>query len=87
MVRELLEMRFNDSEIKRRVEGADTNRKKSLSWQFFASRLSEKLGVVLTSEQISSKYKKLKCEYRQGKEARTQTGNDGYEDDSAFWSI
>lgn len=34
-----------------------------------------------------NKYKKLKCEYRQGKTARQQTGNGGREDDSELWGI
>ncbi|KUF82264.1 hypothetical protein AM587_10000733 [Phytophthora nicotianae] len=36
---------------------------------------------------VANKYKKLKCEYRQGKEARTDTGNDGNEDESELWGI
>ncbi|KAI9980690.1 hypothetical protein PInf_010009 [Phytophthora infestans] len=87
MVVGLLDMRFKDEKVRRRVEKADTNKKKALAWQFFANRLSEKLEEVLTSEQVSSKYKKLKCEYRQGKSARSDTGNNGREDDSEIWGI
>ncbi|ETO99472.1 hypothetical protein F441_23115 [Phytophthora nicotianae CJ01A1] len=78
MIEALLDMRFKDDDVRLRVEKADTNRKKALAWQFFANRLSEKLEVVLTSDQ---------CEYRQGKEARTDTGNDGNEDESKLWGI
>ncbi|KAE8986661.1 hypothetical protein PR003_g18353 [Phytophthora rubi] len=87
MIAALLEMRFGDKEVKKRVERADTNRKKALAWQYFASRLSEHLNVVVTSDQVSNKYKKLKCEYRQGENARSQTGNDGREDDTELWGI
>ncbi|KAJ8514684.1 hypothetical protein ON010_g18649 [Phytophthora cinnamomi] len=87
MITALLDMRFKELDFKNRIENADTNRKKALAWQFFASRLSEKLDVVLTSDQVSNKYKKRKCEYRKGRPVRTQTGNDGREDDGAFWSI
>ncbi|KAF4147225.1 hypothetical protein GN958_ATG03635 [Phytophthora infestans] len=82
MIEALLDMRFKDDDVRLRVQNADTNRKKALAWQFFANRLSEKLEVVLSSDQVANKYKKLKCEYRQGREARTDTGNDGNEDEN-----
>ncbi|ETP16628.1 hypothetical protein F441_08809 [Phytophthora nicotianae CJ01A1] len=78
MVVDLLEMRFNDEEVKRRIESADTSMKKRLASQYFATRLSEKLNVVLSGTQ---------CEYRQGKSARSDTGNIGREDDSELWVI
>ncbi|ETN09136.1 hypothetical protein PPTG_11168 [Phytophthora nicotianae INRA-310] len=87
MIVDLLEMRFNDEEVKRRIESADTSMKKRLASQYFATRLSEKLNVVLSGTQVSTKYKKLKCEYRQGKSARSDTGNIGREDDSELWVI
>lgn len=87
MIEELLDMRFKDDDARLRVQNADTNRKKALAWQFFANRLSEKLEVVLSSDQVANKYKILKCEYRQGKEARTDTGNNGNEDESEIWGI
>lgn len=52
MIAALLEMRFGDKEVKKRVERADTNRTKALAWQYFASRLSEHLNVVVTSDQV-----------------------------------
>ncbi|ETP16616.1 hypothetical protein F441_08810, partial [Phytophthora nicotianae CJ01A1] len=51
MVVDLLEMRFNDEEVKRRIESADTSMKKRLASQYFATRLSEKLNVVLSGTQ------------------------------------
>ncbi|KAE9111329.1 hypothetical protein PF005_g10775 [Phytophthora fragariae] len=60
MIAALQEMRFGDKEVKKRVERADINRKKALAWQYFASRLSEHLNVVVTSDQFSNKNKKLK---------------------------
>ncbi|GMF29318.1 unnamed protein product [Phytophthora fragariaefolia] len=87
MVAALLDMRFGDEDVKKRVEAADTNLKKKLAWQLFAGRLSEALNVVLCGAQVLNKYKKLKCEYRQGKAARQQTGNDGHEEDTELWGI
>ncbi|KAL3671866.1 hypothetical protein V7S43_002534 [Phytophthora oleae] len=82
MFTELLNMRFSGD-----VESADTSMKKRLAWQYLASRLSEKLSIVLTGIQVATKYKKLKCEYRQGTAARNETGNEGREDVSEMWGI
>ncbi|RLN73548.1 hypothetical protein BBJ28_00013619 [Nothophytophthora sp. Chile5] len=87
MISALVEMRFSDEDVKERIESADTNLKKRLAWQHFADRISEKLNVVLTSDQVVGKYKKLKCDYRKGTSSRKKTGNDGNEDDSVLWSI
>ncbi|KAF4135885.1 hypothetical protein GN958_ATG14871 [Phytophthora infestans] len=87
MIEALLDMHFKDDDVRLRVKNADTNRKKALAWQFFANRLSEKLEVVLSSDQVANRYKKLKGEYRQGREARTDSGNDGNEDESELWGI
>ncbi|EEY56059.1 uncharacterized protein PITG_08829 [Phytophthora infestans T30-4] len=51
MIEALLDMHFKDDDVRLRVKNADTNRKKALAWQFFANRLSEKLEVVLSSDQ------------------------------------
>ncbi|KAE8997789.1 hypothetical protein PR001_g19494 [Phytophthora rubi] len=67
MVSSLLDMRFGDEEVKKRIDAADTNLKKKLAWQFFAGKLSESVKVVLSGDQVLNKYKKLKCEYRQAK--------------------
>ncbi|KAE9228135.1 hypothetical protein PF004_g11157 [Phytophthora fragariae] len=75
MVGELLRLRFDDAEVMRRLEGADTKTKKALAWQFFASKIPQALGVVLNQEQVSQKYRKLKCVYRKEKRAREATGN------------
>ncbi|KAE9205016.1 hypothetical protein PF002_g20453 [Phytophthora fragariae] len=61
MVAELLRLRFHDDQVKRRLEAADTNVKKALAWQLFANVLSQSLGMVIQQEQVSSKYRKLKC--------------------------
>ncbi|GMF47061.1 unnamed protein product [Phytophthora fragariaefolia] len=87
MAAALLDMRFGDEDVKKRFEAVDTNLKKTLAWQFFAGRLSEALNVVLCGTQVLNKYKKLKCEYRQGKAARQQTGNDEHEEDTELWGI
>lgn len=53
MVEELLHFRFSDGDVKRHLETADTKTKKTLAWQFFASVLSDSLGMVLIHEQVS----------------------------------
>ncbi|KAE9293310.1 hypothetical protein PF001_g18320 [Phytophthora fragariae] len=75
MVAELLRLRFHDDQVKRRLEAADTNVKKALAWQLFANVLSQSLGMVIQQEQVSSKYRKLKCVYRKERREITQTGN------------
>ncbi|KAG6602891.1 uncharacterized protein IUM83_06883 [Phytophthora cinnamomi] len=75
-------MRLGDEDVKKRIKTADTNLKKKLAWKVFSGRLSETLKVVFSGDQVLSKYKKLEREYRQGKSARRQTGNDGREDDT-----
>ncbi|OWZ19267.1 hypothetical protein PHMEG_0006517 [Phytophthora megakarya] len=56
MIQALLDKRFDDGEVKRRLDGTDTNLKKRLAWQYFASRLSESLNVILKGEQVSYIY-------------------------------
>ncbi|KAI9989177.1 hypothetical protein PInf_019316 [Phytophthora infestans] len=53
MVGELLRLRFSDGDVKRRLESADTRSKTALAWQYFASVLSQELGVVLNRDQVS----------------------------------
>ncbi|KAE9342336.1 hypothetical protein PF008_g10210 [Phytophthora fragariae] len=50
MVSSLLDMRFGDEEVKKRIDAADTNLKKKLAWQFFAGKLSESVKVVLSGK-------------------------------------
>ncbi|KAE9341680.1 hypothetical protein PF008_g10518 [Phytophthora fragariae] len=64
MIAELLRLRFTDGDVKRRIDSADTNTKKALAWQFFASVLSQSLGLVITQEQVYQKYRKLKSLYQ-----------------------
>ncbi|KAF4140547.1 hypothetical protein GN958_ATG10266 [Phytophthora infestans] len=64
MVGELLRLRFSDGDVKRRLESADTKTKTALAWQYFASVLSQELGMVLNRDQVSLKYRKLRCVYR-----------------------
>ncbi|GMF56268.1 unnamed protein product [Phytophthora fragariaefolia] len=52
MIAALLDMRFGDEDVKKRVEAAHTNLKKKLAWQFFAGRLSEALNVVICGTQL-----------------------------------
>ncbi|OWZ14107.1 hypothetical protein PHMEG_00012457 [Phytophthora megakarya] len=89
MITALLNMRFQDDQVKKRVERADTNRKKALAWQFFASRLSDELNVVVSSEQVCgiSPLMLSNLTMLQGVIARSHTGNEGQEDDSELWGI
>ncbi|KAE9044500.1 hypothetical protein PR003_g2802 [Phytophthora rubi] len=64
MITELLRLRFTDGDVKRRIDSADTKTKKALAWQFFASVLSQSLGLVITQEQVYQKYRKLKSLYQ-----------------------
>ncbi|KAF4136294.1 hypothetical protein GN958_ATG14466 [Phytophthora infestans] len=75
MVGELLRLRFSDGDVKRRLESADTKTKTALAWQYFASVLSQELGMVLNRDQVSLKYRKLKCVYRKEKREQKWTGN------------
>ncbi|KAG3074938.1 hypothetical protein PI125_g21845 [Phytophthora idaei] len=75
MVAEHLRLRFADNDIKRRLEAAQTKTQTVLAWQYFASVLSESLGVVINREQVSQKYRKLKCIYRKEKREEGKTGN------------
>ncbi|KAI9981604.1 hypothetical protein PInf_009360 [Phytophthora infestans] len=75
MVGELLRLRFSDGVVKRRLESADTKTKTALAWQYFASVLSQELGMVLNRDQVSLKYRKLKCVYRKEKREQKRTGN------------
>ncbi|KAG3116598.1 hypothetical protein PI125_g4525 [Phytophthora idaei] len=75
MVAELLRLRFADNDVKRRLEAAQTKTQAALAWQYFASVLSESLGVVINREQVSQRYRKLKCIYRKEKREEGKTGN------------
>ncbi|ETM33764.1 hypothetical protein L914_19029 [Phytophthora nicotianae] len=89
MVGELLRLRFSDGHVKRRLVGADTKTKKGLAWQYFASVLSQELGMVLNHDQVSLKYRKLKCIYRKEKREQKKTGNAARisEMDEGLWVI
>ncbi|OWY98242.1 hypothetical protein PHMEG_00031033, partial [Phytophthora megakarya] len=82
-----LDMRFDDGEVKRRLDGPDTNLKKRLAWQYCASRLSDSLNVILKREHVQNKYRKLKCEFRQGVTAMNKADKDGHEVDTELWGI
>ncbi|DAZ99626.1 TPA: LOW QUALITY PROTEIN: hypothetical protein N0F65_001454, partial [Lagenidium giganteum] len=83
----LVTMRFEDEQVACRIGAADTHTKKRLAWQYFAGRLSERLGITFTADQVQRKYKCKKCDYRKGKRASTQTGNIDREDESKLWGI
>ncbi|KAF4145313.1 hypothetical protein GN958_ATG05502 [Phytophthora infestans] len=89
MVGELLRLRFSDGDVKRRLESADTKTKTALAWQYFASVLSQELGMVLNRDQVSLKYRKLKCVYRKEKREQKRTGNAARirEMDEGLWAI
>ncbi|KAE9253701.1 hypothetical protein PF004_g1379 [Phytophthora fragariae] len=89
MIGELLRLRFADGDVKRRLEAADTKTKKALAWQHFASVLSQSLGVVLTHDQVSLKYRTLMCLFRKEKREHHQTGNTARESemDGELWAI
>ncbi|KAE9097978.1 hypothetical protein PF001_g23513, partial [Phytophthora fragariae] len=61
MIADLLRLRFTNSDVKHRLEAAQTKTQTALAWQYFASVLSQSQGVVITREQVSQKYRKLKC--------------------------
>jgi hypothetical protein len=52
MVEELLRLRFKDDEVRNRIDSADTKIKTALAWQFFASKLSQALALVITRDQV-----------------------------------
>ncbi|KAG3030086.1 hypothetical protein JG687_00013560 [Phytophthora cactorum] len=89
MVGELLHLRFSDRHVKRWLESADTKIKKALAWQYFAIVLSESFGMVPHHDQISLKYRKLKCVYRKEKRELKKTGNSVRvsEMDDGLWTI
>ncbi|KAE9023913.1 hypothetical protein PF011_g3751 [Phytophthora fragariae] len=66
MVAEMLRLRFDDGDVKRRLETADTKTKKALAWQQFASALWQSQGVVISQVQLYQKYRQVKCIYRKG---------------------
>ncbi|GMF35181.1 unnamed protein product [Phytophthora lilii] len=78
-----------DGDVKRWLEAADTKTKKALAWQYFASVLSQALGMVLNHDQVSLKYRKLKCIYRKEKREQKKTGNSARisEMDEGLWAI
>ncbi|KAE9036466.1 hypothetical protein PR002_g7081, partial [Phytophthora rubi] len=90
MIADLLRLRFTDSDVKHRLEAAQTKTQTALAWQYFVSVLSQSQGVVITREQVSQKYRKLKCIYRKEKREAGQTGNcarELREIDDALWGI
>ncbi|KAG2925592.1 hypothetical protein PC129_g3103 [Phytophthora cactorum] len=90
MVAELLRLRFADNDAKRRLEADQTKTQAALAWQYFASVLPESLGVVINHEQVSQKYRKLKCIYRKEKREEGKTGNCARalrEIDDQLWGI
>ncbi|KAE9037604.1 hypothetical protein PR003_g6095 [Phytophthora rubi] len=89
MICEMLRLRFADGDVKRRLEAADTKTKRALAWQHFASVLSQSLGVLLTHDKVSLKYRVLKCMFRKEKREHHQTGNTARESetDGDLWAI
>ncbi|KAG7384752.1 hypothetical protein PHYPSEUDO_002281 [Phytophthora pseudosyringae] len=75
MIAELLRLIFADGDVKRRLESAQTKTQTALAWQHFSSVLSESVGVVINRDQVSQKYRKLKCSYRKEKRESGKTGN------------
>ncbi|KAE9132603.1 hypothetical protein PF005_g3724 [Phytophthora fragariae] len=53
--------------VKRRLESAQTKTQTALVWQYFASVMSQSVGVVIKTDQVSQTYLKLQCIYRQEK--------------------
>ncbi|KAE9248126.1 hypothetical protein PF004_g4006 [Phytophthora fragariae] len=90
MVAEMLRLRFDDGDVKRRLETADTKTKKALAWQQFASALWQSQGVVISQVQLYQKYRQVKCIYRKGRRERQQTGNNTSEPfavDEGLWAV
>ncbi|KAG2768968.1 hypothetical protein PC129_g20419 [Phytophthora cactorum] len=82
MTSELLKLRFEEGEVHRKIDKADTNIKRALAWQLFASSLSQRLN------QVSAKFKKMKFEYRKRKGELSTTGNNPRSAmDDTYWSI
>ncbi|GMF56751.1 unnamed protein product [Phytophthora fragariaefolia] len=52
MIAELLRLHFADSDGKRRLESAQTKTQTALAWQYFASVLSQSVGVVIKTDQV-----------------------------------
>ncbi|KAG6618378.1 uncharacterized protein IUM83_01268 [Phytophthora cinnamomi] len=79
-----------NGEVKNRIDSADTKIKTAMAWQFFASVLSQTLGVVITQDKVSQKYSKLKCLYQEQKREMKKTGNNASvlkEIDDQLWTI
>ncbi|OWZ13753.1 hypothetical protein PHMEG_00012867 [Phytophthora megakarya] len=91
MIARLLQLRFKEGEVKRRLDSADTKTKISLAWQNLASILSQDLEKVISREQVGiwivefnffilfqayQKYRKLKSMYMKEKRDSKKTGND-----------
>ncbi|KAG4056301.1 hypothetical protein PC123_g8642 [Phytophthora cactorum] len=90
MVAELLQLRLADNDVKRRFETAQTKTQTALTWQYFASVLSESLGVVINRAQVSQKYRKLIYIYHKEKREEGKTGNCARalrEIDDQLWGI
>ncbi|KAG6949664.1 hypothetical protein JG688_00014534 [Phytophthora aleatoria] len=75
MASELLKLRFEEGEVRRKIDKADTNIKRALACQRFASSLSQRLN------QVSAKFKKMKFEYRKRKGELSTTGNNPQDSD------
>ncbi|KAG3148431.1 hypothetical protein PC128_g23594 [Phytophthora cactorum] len=52
MTSELLKLRFEEGEVRRKIDKADTNIKRALAWQLFASSLSQRLNQIIRANQI-----------------------------------
>ncbi|KAF4139898.1 hypothetical protein GN958_ATG10887 [Phytophthora infestans] len=81
---------------KAQLKGKATEEAKSqvkrVKWtnnMYFASVLSQELGMVLNRDQVSLKYWKLKCAYRKEKREQKRTGNAARisEMDEGLWAI
>ncbi|OWZ11216.1 hypothetical protein PHMEG_00015787 [Phytophthora megakarya] len=76
MIARLLQLRFKEGEVKRRLVSADTKTKISLAWQNLASILSQDLEKAISREQAYPKYRKLKSMYRKEKRDSKKPEND-----------
>jgi len=61
MIAELLRLRFAEGDVKRRLECAQTKTQTALAWQYFASVLSQLIGVVIKTDQVSENHISLQC--------------------------
>ncbi|KAE9025386.1 hypothetical protein PF011_g3054 [Phytophthora fragariae] len=90
MVAEMLRLRFEEGDVKCRLESAETKTKKALAWQQYTSVLSQSQGVVISQAELYQAYRKVKFLYRKGRRERRQTGNNTTEPfavDEGLWAV